>query len=321
MWPFYGLIAVEFGLTVACLSLTGIAAPNLYRTKLWQDGADNNFNSSPLAGLYAAANYRPYTTPKVWSQFITNYNLVISVLSMFLMLVKGTMYMLHVLPPVVSVVLHSILIILFSVAVAYQASPDMTDPTRPQRGAAWYIMKSCSVAHDKSLVGYCLQAKATFACFVAMLGIFVIYFGLSAWSCFPSKQHRLEYEEKQRQKKLRWAPLDDDPASADSAYPQTPGLQLGLSPMTPRTTAFNKLGGTRDLPLRATEKSDAPTKTSTFALRSPGILRTPMTLGFKKADKGEKEEPQVSEQAVSPNPASGSQIYFPPPPKESSRKG
>lgn len=68
MWPFYGLIGVEFCLTVALLTFTGIAAPNLYRTKLWQDGADNGFNSSPLAGLYAAANYRPYTTPRVWSQ-------------------------------------------------------------------------------------------------------------------------------------------------------------------------------------------------------------------------------------------------------------
>lgn len=68
MWPFYGLIGIEFCLTVALLALTGIAAPDLYRTKLWQDGADNGFNSSPSAGLYAAANYRPYTTPKVWSQ-------------------------------------------------------------------------------------------------------------------------------------------------------------------------------------------------------------------------------------------------------------
>lgn len=67
-WPFYGLLAVELPLTVALLALFGIAAPNLYRTKLWQDGADNGFNSSPTTGLYAAANYRPYKTPKVWSQ-------------------------------------------------------------------------------------------------------------------------------------------------------------------------------------------------------------------------------------------------------------
>ena len=67
-WPFFGLIALEFGLTIGLLTMVGIAAPNTYRTKLWQDGADNGFNSSPVTGLYAAANYRPYTTPKVWTQ-------------------------------------------------------------------------------------------------------------------------------------------------------------------------------------------------------------------------------------------------------------
>lgn len=68
IWPFWVQLTLEFCLTVALLALVGIASPNLYRTKLWGDGADNGFNSSPTAGLYAAANYRPYTTPRVWSQ-------------------------------------------------------------------------------------------------------------------------------------------------------------------------------------------------------------------------------------------------------------
>lgn len=67
-WPFFVLVGFELPLNVALLALFGIASPNTYRTKLWQDGADNGFNSSPSTGLYAAANYRPYTTPKVWSQ-------------------------------------------------------------------------------------------------------------------------------------------------------------------------------------------------------------------------------------------------------------
>ena len=236
---------------------------------------------------------------------------------MFLMLVKGTMYMLHVLPPIVSTLLHAVLIALYAVAVAFQASPDTTDPRRPQKGAAWYIMKSCSVTRDKSLVGYCQQAKATFACFVAMLGIFVIYFGFSLWSCFPSKAQRIEYEEKRKAKKLRWAHLDEpDPRSAVPEFPvpETPGIQLGMSPVTPRTLAFNTLGGTKDLPLRSQEKSE--TKASTFALRSPGILRTPMTLVPKKAV---KPEVVLSQEARSPNP--DGEMYFPPPPKQSNKKG
>ena len=67
-WPWYTLLALEFPFTVALLALFGIADPNTYRTKLWADGAANGFNSSPETGLYAAANYRPYTTPGVWSQ-------------------------------------------------------------------------------------------------------------------------------------------------------------------------------------------------------------------------------------------------------------
>ena len=67
-WPFYILLGIELPLTVALLALFGIASPDTYRKRLWQDGADNGFNSSPLTGLYAAANYRPYTTPRVWSQ-------------------------------------------------------------------------------------------------------------------------------------------------------------------------------------------------------------------------------------------------------------
>lgn len=251
---------------------------------------------------------------------------------MFLMLVKGIMYMLHVLPPIVSAVVHVVLIILYSVAVSYQASSDTSDPRHPQNGPAWYITKSCSVTHNPSLTGYCQQAKATFACFVAMLGIFVIYFGLSAWSCIPSKEQKQEYEEKRRQKKLRWAHLDEpDPRSADSEYqfntPDTPGVQLGMSPFTPRTLAFNTLGGTHDLPLRSTDRmttTNTTTQSPRFSLRSPGILRTPMTLGPKSPrtplapNAQEKASPLVSERALSPS--SGVDMYFPPPPKESNQK-
>jgi len=243
---------------------------------------------------------------------ITNYNLVIVVLSMFLLLVKGTMYMLHVLPPVVSTLVHAILIILYSIAVAYQGSPDMTDPHRPQKGVAWYISKSCSVTFNKNLVGYCQQAKATFACFVAMLGVFCIYFVLSLWSCFPSKQQKQEYDEKRKAKKQRWTHSDEpEPRSTNtSSYPMpdTPGFQGGMNPATPRTLAFNTLGGTMDLPLRSSE-GKTTSQAATFALRSPGISRTPMTLGPVQS----RHQTTVLEKSASPAP----EMYFPPPPKES----
>jgi hypothetical protein len=57
----------EFPIIIVMLTLTGIASHNLYRTLLWQDGADNGFNSAPNEALYAASNYRPYKAPMVWS--------------------------------------------------------------------------------------------------------------------------------------------------------------------------------------------------------------------------------------------------------------
>jgi hypothetical protein len=68
-WPkaIIGLMVFELLDTVATLVFFGIADPNTYRTKLWQVGADNGFNSSPSLILYAYANYRPIpTTPMVW---------------------------------------------------------------------------------------------------------------------------------------------------------------------------------------------------------------------------------------------------------------
>lgn len=100
---------------------------------------------------------------------ITNFNLVISVFSMFLMLVKTAMYMLHVFPPLLSVLCHAALVALYAVSTVYQAGSDMSDPKRPQPGPPWYISKPCSVAHDQKLVGYCQQAKASFACTIAIL--------------------------------------------------------------------------------------------------------------------------------------------------------
>lgn len=62
------LMVVELLGTVAALAMFGIAEPNLFRTKLWQVGYDNQFNSSPKQILYAYANHRPIpATPFVWS--------------------------------------------------------------------------------------------------------------------------------------------------------------------------------------------------------------------------------------------------------------
>jgi len=63
----YVLFALETPFTIAILALFGIAAPNLYRTLLWQEGSDHGWNSDPKDELYTLANYKPYTRPVVWS--------------------------------------------------------------------------------------------------------------------------------------------------------------------------------------------------------------------------------------------------------------
>lgn len=243
---------------------------------------------------------------------ITNYNIVIVVLSMFLMLVKSIMYMLHVWPPVLSASVHAVLIALYTVSVYYQASSDNSDPEHPSNGPVWYIMKNCDVAHNPTNVHYCMQAKSAFAATVTALGIFVIYFGFAVWSCFPSKSHREEVAERRRAREEKYARLEAIHEEAKAAQaetsqvPETPGPQRGLNPMTPRTLAFNKLGGTKDLPLRNHFSSPNAPTSPTFQIRSPTLPRSPLHMQF--------EESAPAKEDVNPQ-----KMFFPPPPKSSKK--
>ncbi|RMZ89952.1 hypothetical protein DV736_g2816, partial [Chaetothyriales sp. CBS 134916] len=318
IWPFYGLVGLEFGLTVGLLVMAGIADPNTYRTKLWQYGADHCWNSSPQTGLYAAANYRPYHTPIVWSQFITNYILVVVILSMFFMLVKAPMYIVHVFPPILSALLHAAMIALYAVAVALLASSDNTDEDCRSNGPVWYITKSCSVITQKNLVTYCKQAKATLALTAALLGIFLIYFVIAVWSCFPSKAQQQEYLERKRARESRWTELEAEHEVAkregrlEGMSPTTADEQMGMQMMTPRTTAFNRLGGTdnqpQSLPMRTHFSSPNQPKSPTFQLKTPALPKSPLSVNFGS---------DSTLQAEAPARPSATQLYFPPPPKAS----
>ncbi|WEW57652.1 hypothetical protein PRK78_003119 [Emydomyces testavorans] len=277
---FKALLVIELPFTVAVLALFGIASPNLYRTKLWQDGADNGFNSSPDELVYRFANYEPYTTPRPWTQFITNFNLVISVLSMFFLLVKAPMFVLNVFYPPLSILVHTILIVLYCVSAAWQGGSDMSDKTRPQPGAPWYITKNCNVARHPSNIGYCKQAKSGFACTIVLIAIFLTHLALAIISCFPTEETR----ERQREKLEKKQTLEELKSLKSPCYPNFIHGENGLQPITPRTMAFNRLGGTNDLPLRThTAGSDAEAGTP-----------------------GQQPEPTM---------------YFPPPPKKPKSKG
>lgn len=98
----------------------------------------------------------------------TNFNVVIAVLSVFLLLCKGIMFIVSVFHPLFSLSIHAGLIALWAVSIHNQAGPDMSDPAHPQPGAPWYLTKGCAPPVSPSLIGYCKQAKAAFSVTVLM---------------------------------------------------------------------------------------------------------------------------------------------------------
>ncbi|KAJ5779698.1 hypothetical protein N7457_007418 [Penicillium paradoxum] len=302
------LMVAEFPITIVILTLTGIASHDLYRTLLWQDGADNGFNSAPNEALYAAANYRPYKPPMVWSGFITNYSLVLGVLSTFFLITKLPTHWMNLFYPPVAVFVHASLIILYIVSAVYQAGSDTSDPNHSQPGAPWYIAKSCNVAHKKSNVPYCMQAKSLFAITVIIIVHYTVILGLNIHSCFITPEEREEILEKREERRIEeefeeeiikspgMIPMTPGSMPRGTAMiPRTPGIPPmahggNISPFAPRTLAFNRLGSTSsDLPLRDNSRVTSPQYTS----------------------------PQPQE--ANAESSSSSPMYFPPPPKKASK--
>jgi hypothetical protein len=99
----------------------------------------------------------------------TQYHLVIGVVCMFFWLVKSTMWLVHWFVPLLSVLLHLALLILWAYGLHIQTSPDTIDPKRQNKGAPWYITKSCNIVEDSHVKSYCMQAKSSFAISIVML--------------------------------------------------------------------------------------------------------------------------------------------------------
>ncbi|KAI9892703.1 MAG: hypothetical protein M1814_001123 [Vezdaea aestivalis] len=243
------LFAIELAGTVASLAMFGVASPNTYRTDLWKDGGLNGFNSDPDAILFAYANYEPIPKiPLIWSQFQTNFNVIVSVLSMFVLLIKGVMWVMHLWMPLISLIMHSIITALWAFSVYAQASPDYSDPKHPSK-LPWYLTKSCSVAKNPARVYHgCTLAKGTFAVTVIMLALFAFHLPLAIYSMIPGKsnQHNRMDSDPTEMDLKRAGTDNESPASETSDKPNW--SSQAQNPMTPRTLAFNTLSN--DLPLR-----------------------------------------------------------------------
>jgi len=67
-WLFITM-GLELAGLIPILVLFGIAQPDMFRSRLWQVGYENRFNSNPAMIIYAYANHRPLPQiPFVWSQ-------------------------------------------------------------------------------------------------------------------------------------------------------------------------------------------------------------------------------------------------------------
>ena len=88
---------------------------------------------------------------------------------MFILLVKATMFILHVFHPLLGLFVHGLLVALWAYSTWAQSYPDNTDPRFSKLSAPWYIAKSCDVAFDKKNIEYCKQGKAALSITVVML--------------------------------------------------------------------------------------------------------------------------------------------------------
>lgn len=99
---------------------------------------------------------------------MTIFNVVVSVLSMFILLLKSIMFVLHTWIPILSAVVHAVLVALYAVAIRNQSASDMSDPDKPSPGLPWYLSKGCSYATPGNH-GYCMQARASYALTIVMM--------------------------------------------------------------------------------------------------------------------------------------------------------
>ena len=98
----------------------------------------------------------------------TKWSFVISILTVFILLVRGIMFITDCLYPIFGALIAAGEAAVWAVAIYNQAAPDTSDPDHPQKGAPWYITKSCGPPVNPNLLGYCRQAKANFAVSVLM---------------------------------------------------------------------------------------------------------------------------------------------------------
>ncbi|KAL0935405.1 uncharacterized protein CTRU02_209996 [Colletotrichum truncatum] len=245
MWAIFPL---ELAGLITVLVLFGIAQPDLYRTKLWEVGHAYGFNSSPNIILYAYANFEPLPKiPLVWTRTLTDFNVALSVITLFLLLTKLVCFIMKFWFPLLAVIINVCMVAMYTVSVYGQMGPDHADPRYPS-SIAWYISKPCSLGRPFKAEKSCQLAKGTFAATVYMLAIFIASLGIAVYVCLPNKWDKMDDEEEGAAgSDSNSSPVDPKEREWELHNMKGPATPR-VVPYTPRTMAFHTLD--RKLPLR-----------------------------------------------------------------------
>ncbi|KAH6609341.1 hypothetical protein Trco_002687 [Trichoderma cornu-damae] len=237
------LMLVEFVGLVPILTIFALSQPDLYRSAMWQIGWDHRLNSNPDIILFAYANHVAQPKlPLIWSRTFTDYNVAISIISLFFLLTKLIAVIMRIWYPILSTVASIALIVLYSVSVYGQVGPDYTDPRYPAP-AAWYFRYGCDMARPYGQYTNCQIAQASLFITLYMLTAYLLVLGFSLYSMWPNHLNDLDTDEDE----------DEEGPDAEGAMGMEMGglktpMASGSMPFTPRTHAFHILD--RKLPLR-----------------------------------------------------------------------
>lgn len=92
----------------------------------------------------------------------TVWNVVITVLSLFVFLVKVVLYISKGFPPIVSAIVHSIILALWLGSVSQQAGPDYIDAKHPSK-FPWYLTRGCGAPVSLKVQSGCKMTVGGFA--------------------------------------------------------------------------------------------------------------------------------------------------------------
>lgn len=102
------------------------------------------------------------------SRSLTNFNVAISIISLFFLLAKLITFIMKVYYPIFAILINLALIALYSVSVYGQVGPDYADPRYPAP-AAWYFRQGCGLAQKYGKYRSCQIAQASLGITLLMM--------------------------------------------------------------------------------------------------------------------------------------------------------